>query len=259
MRLLFLGDIVGKPGRIAVQKTLTSLRQKYDIDFVVANGENAAGGFGINMEVARELFNAGVDVITMGNHTWKNREVTQVFQHETRVLRPANYPEGTPGEGYGIYTASNGERVAVLNLLGLTYLEPMDCPFRMADRLAQELRRETPYVILDFHAEATSEKKALGYFLDGKISAVLGTHTHVTTADEAVLPNGTAYITDVGMCGPIHSVLGVESELAIRKFVTKMPVRFEVAGGSKAVHGVVINLAQDGLARSIERVREEIG
>ncbi|HEX2953567.1 MAG TPA: TIGR00282 family metallophosphoesterase [Bacillota bacterium] len=258
MKLLFLGDIVGKPGRIAVQKSLDTMRRDYAVDFVVANGENAAGGFGINMEVARELFNAGVDIITLGNHTWKNREIMQVFEHESRVLRPANYPEGTPGRGDGVFTAANGEKVAVFNLLGLTYLEPMDCPFRMADRIAQELRRETPYVLLDFHAEATSEKKALGYFLDGKISAVLGTHTHVVTADEEVLPNGTAYITDVGMCGPTHSVLGVEAELAIRKFITKMPVRFEVAGGPKAVQGVVIELASDGMARSIQRVRVDL-
>lgn len=255
MRLLFLGDIVGKPGRIAVQKSLDGLRRDYRIDIVVANGENAAGGFGINHEVTRELLNAGVDVITMGNHTWKNREILQVFEHESRVIRPANYPEGTPGCGYGLFTAANGERVGVVNLLGLTYLDALECPFRVADELAQQLKKETPYVILDFHAEATSEKLAMGYFMDGKISAVLGTHTHVATADEQILPNGTGYITDAGMCGPIQSVLGIDPQLAIKKFLTKMPVRFEVAGGPRSVQGVVLQFDPDGRASHIERIR----
>lgn len=257
MRLLFLGDIVGKPGRIAVQKSLDGLRRDMRIDFVVANGENAAGGFGINHEVTRELFNSGVDVITMGNHTWKNREIIQVFEHESRVIRPANYPEGTPGPGEGVFTAANGEKVGVYNLLGLTYLDALECPFRAADEIGQRLRKETPYVLLDFHAEATSEKLALGYFMDGKISAVLGTHTHVATADEQILPNGTGYITDAGMCGPIQSVLGIEPQLAIKKFMTKMPVRFEVAGGIRMVQGVLLEFDHDGRTRSIERIRLE--
>lgn len=254
MRILFLGDIVGKPGRSAVRKHLFRMRNEEKIDFVIANGENAAGGFGLNLEVSKELLDGGVDVITLGNHTWKHREIIQVFQREERVLRPANYPDGTPGAGSGVFTASNGERVGVFNLLGQVYLDPLECPFRYGEMLAEELRRQTPYVVLDFHAEATSEKAALAWHLDGKVSAVLGTHTHVTTADEQVLPGGTGFITDVGMCGPIHSVLGVKTEIAVGKFVKKLPVRFEVADGPVAIHGVVLELMDDGRTKSIQRI-----
>ena len=188
MRLVFLGDIVGKPGRAAVRKKLPEIRRQYRADLVVANGENAAGGFGLNLDVTKELLDAGIDVITLGNHTWKNREIFQVLEREERVLRPANYPPDTPGRGAGLFTAANGELVGVFNLLGQVYLEALDCPFRMGLELAAELRRKTPYVLLDMHAEATSEKIALARYLDGKVSAVLGTHTHVTTADETILP-----------------------------------------------------------------------
>ena len=255
MRVLFLGDIVGKSGRNAVRKNLYQIRSQHRVDFVVANGENAAGGFGINSEVTKELLDGGVDVITLGNHTWKHREIYHVLERESRILRPANYPLGTPGLGSGIYTAANSERVGVFNLLGLVYLDPLDCPFRMGECIAEELRRDTPYVMLDFHAEATSEKVALGRYLDGKVSAVLGTHTHVTTADERVLPGGTGYITDVGMCGPIESVLGVDPEIAIRKFVTKLPVKFEIAKGPVAINGVLLEMDSTGQTTSIERIK----
>ncbi|HHZ19319.1 MAG TPA: TIGR00282 family metallophosphoesterase [Firmicutes bacterium] len=255
MRLVFLGDIVGKPGRAAVRKKLPEIRRQYRADLVVANGENAAGGFGLNLDVTKELLDAGIDVITLGNHTWKNREIFQVLEREERVLRPANYPPDTPGRGAGLFTAANGELVGVFNLLGQVYLEALDCPFRMGLELAAELRRKTPYVLLDMHAEATSEKIALARYLDGKVSAVLGTHTHVTTADETILPQGTGYITDVGMCGPVDSVLGVLPELAIRKFVTKLPVRFEVASGPVAICGVILELQQNGSTQVIERFK----
>lgn len=254
MRVLFLGDIVGKPGRGTVRKNLFRLRGEHQIDFVIANGENAAGGFGLNLEVSKELLDGGVDVITLGNHTWKHREIIQVFQREERVIRPANYPEGTPGIGSGVFMAANGERVGVFNLLGQVYLEPLECPFRWGETIAEELRRQTPYVILDFHAEATSEKAALAWHLDGKVSAVLGTHTHVPTADERILPSGTGFITDVGMCGPINSVLGVKTEIAVGKFIKKLPARFEVAEGPVTINGVILEMASDGQTTSIQRL-----
>lgn len=246
---------MGKPGRMVVRKKLPDLRKEYRADLVVANGENAAGGFGLNLDVTKELLDAGIDVITLGNHTWKNREIFQVLDREERVLRPANYPPDTPGRGAGIFTAANGEPVGVFNLLGQVYLDALDCPFRAGLAIAEDLRKKTPYIILDIHAEATSEKIALARYLDGKVSAVLGTHTHVVTADETILPNGTGYITDAGMCGPVDSVLGVLPELAIRKFLTKLPVRFEVAGGTVAIHGVVLELQPDGTACSIQRIK----
>lgn len=255
MKIVFLGDIVGRPGRNLVKEMLPQLIQEYTPDLTVVNGENAAGGFGLTLEVAAELFKSGVDVITLGNHTWKQREINQVFDRYKQVLRPANYPPGTPGEGSGLFLAKNGYPVGVLNLMGQVYLDPaLDCPFRVAKEKVALFKQKTPYVLVDFHAEATSEKIALGNYLDGLVSAVVGTHTHVTTADQRILPGGTGYITDVGMCGPADSVLGVKKELAIQKFVTKRPVKFEVATGPVELNGVYLELDGQGRTIQIDRI-----
>ncbi|HEY8345603.1 MAG TPA: TIGR00282 family metallophosphoesterase [Bacillota bacterium] len=255
MRVLFLGDIVGKPGRRVVKNRLPGLIQELNLDLVIANAENAAGGFGLTLEVADELFSAGIDVLTMGNHTWKNREIYQVFQRYPQVLRPANYPAETPGEGYGVFTAKNGYKVGVVNLLGQVYIEPsLECPFRVAEDVLSTIKKQTPYVLIDFHAEATSEKKAFGYFVDGKASAVLGTHTHITTADERILPRGTAYITDTGMCGPVESVLGIKTELAVNKFLTKLPVRFDIATGPAELNAVYMEWDHTGGTVAVRRI-----
>ena len=252
MRLLFLGDVVGRPGRRALAALLPSWREEEHYDFVMANAENAAGGFGLTPSVAGELFRAGVDVLTLGNHAFANREVTPLLESEPRVLRPANYPAGVPGRGGGIFPFGE-ERVAVLNLLGRVFLDPLDDPFSVAEREVERLKATTPFVVVDFHAEATSEKVAMGWFLDGKASAVIGTHTHVQTADERILPRGTAYITDVGMCGPRDGILGVEREAVIRRFRTQMPARFSVAAGPVVVAAVGLHLASDGRALEIKR------
>ncbi len=258
LRILFIGDIVGRPGRKAVKRELQSLIASEELDLVIANGENAAGGFGITLEVTRELLAAGVDVITMGNHTWDNRDITNVLEHESRVIRPANYPKGTPGQGYYIAETEKGFLVGVVNLLGLVFLDALRCPFEAAEELVNQLKKKTDLIIIDFHAEATSEKVALGWFLDGRVSAVLGTHTHITTADERILPRGTGYITDVGMTGPINSVLGIDPELVITKFRTKRPVRFEVAEGPIALNCILLELDEFGKTTAIRRIRRVI-
>ncbi|HEY8392962.1 MAG TPA: TIGR00282 family metallophosphoesterase [Capillibacterium sp.] len=255
MKVIFLGDIVGRPGRKLVQEYLPELRQKYAPDLTVVNGENAAGGFGLTLEVAAELLESGVDVITLGNHTWKHKEIGQVLARYKQILRPANYPPGTPGEGAGLFVAKNGYPVGVLNLMGQVYLEPaLDCPFRTGREKVSLLKQKTPFVLVDFHAEATSEKVALGHYLDGLASAVLGTHTHVATADQRILPGGTGFITDVGMCGPADSVLGVKKELAIQKFLTKRPVKFELASGPVELNGVYLEMDPQGRTVRIERI-----
>jgi len=257
-RILFIGDIVGRPGRKIVKTVLSELMKTEAVDLVVANGENAAGGFGLSLEVTRELLFSGIDVITLGNHTWDNRDIYNVLDQEPRVVRPANYPDGTPGAGSYLAISAKGEPVGVINLLGQVFLEALQSPFQIADELVSELSKETKIILVDIHAEATSEKMALGWYLDGRVSAVLGTHTHIETADERVLPQGTAYITDVGMTGPINSVLGVDSELVLKKFLTKRPVKFEVAGGPIVLHGVVLEISATGLATSIKRVKREL-
>lgn len=254
MKVLFLGDIVGKPGRRVVGRFLPKLISELKLDLVVANAENAAGGFGLTLEVTEELLHCGVDLLTMGNHTWKNREITRVLDRYPQVIRPANYPPETPGKGYGIVCARNGYQVGVINLLGQVYLDPLECPFRAARDLVTVLKKETPYLLVDFHAEATSEKKAFGYFLDGQVSGVIGTHTHVQTADERILPGGTGYITDVGMCGPVRSVLGIKPEIAIKKFLTKLPIRFEVSSGPAEINGLYMEWDNEGKTISIRRI-----
>lgn len=258
VRIFFIGDIVGKPGRRILKTCLKEIIQTEAIDLVIANGENAAGGFGINMEVSRELLTTGVDVITLGNHAWKNQEIYSVFTSEPRIIRPANYPDGTPGEGYYLAETSKGILVGVINLQGQVFLEPLACPFQTADQIVNYLKKKTNIIIIDIHAEATSEKMALGWYLDGRVTAVLGTHTHIQTADERILPKGTGYITDVGMTGPSHSVLGIDPQLVINKFLTKRPVRFEVAAGPVELNGVILEANELGLTTGIKRVRKSI-
>lgn len=259
MNILFIGDVVGRPGRFALTQRLNRLVDRHQIDLVIANGENAAAGFGLTGDTLRELLDAGVDVVTTGNHVWDKKEILGFIDQQDCLLRPANYPPGLPGRGCGVYVTAGGIEVGVLNLEGRVFMNNLDCPFRAADRLVEELRRRTPLILVDFHAEATSEKVALGCYLDGRVSAVVGTHTHVQTADERVLPGGTAYITDVGMTGSRDAVIGIRKELAIERFLTQTPVRFEVAKKDPVLCGVVIAAdEQTGRATSISRVLEVI-
>lgn len=259
MKILFIGDIVGRTGRRALACRLDRLIDIHNIDLVVANGENAAAGFGLTVDIARELFDLGIDVLTSGNHIWDKKEILDYLDRQERLLRPANYPGDPPGTGSGIYATSAGLKVGVLNLEGRVFMNNLDCPFRAADQLIEELRRHTPIILVDFHAEATSEKMAFGHFLDGRVSAVVGTHTHVQTADEQILPGGTGYITDAGMTGSRDAVIGIRKELAIEKFLTQMPVRFEVAKKDSVLCGVLFTIDETtGRAVAVERVREEV-
>lgn len=221
---------------------LSALRSRLDVSFVIANGENAAGGFGITKPVAKAIFDAGADVITMGNHTWSKRDSWDYIDEERRILRPANYGPGTPGRGYGTFKTQDGHSVSVINLMGRTFMAPLDCPFRTADTILTELGENAGMVIADMHAEATSEKAALGYYLDGRVSAIVGTHTHVQTSDERVLPGGSAYITDAGMTGIVESVLGLDAQEAIRRFLTQMPGKIKPAEGEPALQGILIDV-----------------
>jgi metallophosphoesterase (TIGR00282 family) len=256
MKVLYIGDIMGEPGRRAVARMVPRLVSQRQIDVVVGNGENAAGGFGITPDLAEELFGMGLSAITTGNHAWDKKEILDYFPRERRLLRPANYPEGVPGQGSVIVQAKNGEELAIVQLMGRAYMPTLDCPFQVAKREMGKLRKRVAAVIVDMHAEATSEKTAMGHYLDGEATAVVGTHTHVQTADEQILPRGTAYLTDIGMTGPLHGVIGVKKELAIEKFLTGMPRRFEVAAGPTVFCAALIELdARIGKALSIERVR----
>jgi hypothetical protein len=255
IRVLFIGDIVGNVGRKAVQSVLPQLKDTYNPDLIVANGENAAGGRGITASIARELFGMGVHGITMGNHTWDNKDIFEFIDEEPRIVRPANFPPGTPGRGMTVLTAGSLE-LAVINLQGRSFLPPIDCPFRAADALIEQARRKYRFIFVDFHAEATSEKIAMGWHLDGKASVVVGTHTHVQTNDERILPGGTAYMTDVGMVGSMDGVLGMEREAVLTKFKTQLPVRFTADRGKWQFHGVVVDLDnKTGLAQKIQKLR----
>lgn len=256
MKVLFIGDIFGEPGRRAVARAVPKLVSQRQIDIVIGNGENAAGGFGITPELAEELFDLGLAVITTGNHAWDKKEILDYFPREPRLLRPANYPSGVPGQGSVVVESAGGEQLGVLQLMGRAYMPTLDCPFQVAKRELAALKKRTTAVIVDMHAEATSEKMAMGHYLDGEVVAVVGTHTHVQTADDQILPKGTAYLTDIGMTGPLHSVIGVKKELAIEKFLTGMPRRFEVASGPSVFCAVLLELdARLGKALSIERIR----
>lgn len=254
MKILVVGDVTGKPGRRILKLLLPQLRRQHGATLVIANGENAAGGMGITEETAGELFAAGVDLITGGNHTWRNRDAYVLLDAHPRILRPANYPPGAPGRGAATVEV-NGVAVGVLNLQGRVFMSELDDPFRAADLAVAELRLRTPVIVVDFHAEATSEKVAMGWHLDGKVSAVLGTHTHVQTADERILPGGTAYVTDIGMTGPRDGVIGMDREVILEHFRSGLPTRFTVAGGVAQLNGVVIDVDGDGRAQAIERIQ----
>ncbi|MBI5056748.1 MAG: TIGR00282 family metallophosphoesterase [Nitrospirae bacterium] len=255
MKILFIGDIVGKPGRNAVKEGLPDLINKLKIDFVIANGENAAGGFGITQETGEEILALGVHVLTSGNHIWDKKDALSYITKENRLLRPANYPSDVPGFGSIIMNTAAGEKIAVLNLSGRVFMNQLDCPFQVARRELSEIKKQAKVIIVDFHAEATSEKSAMGHFLDGEVSAVIGTHTHVQTADEKILPKGTAFITDVGMTGPADSVIGVKKEQIIQKFLTQIPVRFETAKGESVLSCVALEInSRTGMATSIQRL-----
>jgi metallophosphoesterase (TIGR00282 family) len=252
--VLTIGDVIGKPGRRTIQELLPGLRQQYGLDMVIANAENIAGGLGVTPDTARELLESGVDVLTSGNHIWAQKEIIPYLDGELPLLRPLNYPPGLPGRGYIV-----NNQTMVVNLLGRTFMGNYDCPFRAMDKLLAETKPKPPVIIVDFHAEATSEKVALGRYLDGRVSAVLGTHTHVGTIDTQVLPQGTAYVTDIGMTGPIDSVIGDDTKSVIHHFLTMLPHRLSVGKGKTIFNALLIRVDEDsGKAISIERIYREV-
>jgi metallophosphoesterase (TIGR00282 family) len=256
MKILFIGDIIGEPGRKTVTRLVPKLVEERGVDLVIGNAENAAGGFGVTPDVARELFKVGIHVLTSGNHIWDKKEIIPFIKDEPRLLRPANYPKGAPGAGSVVVTTATGEKVGVLQLMGRVSMPTLDCPFRVGRHEVDALRREVRTIIVDMHAEATSEKMAMGWYLDGDVSGVFGTHTHVQTADERILPKGTAYLTETGMTGPTESVIGITKEIAIEKFLTQMPRRFEVAPGPCIMSAVLLEVdTAAGKALSVERMR----
>ena len=254
MRILFIADIIGRPGREVVKNMLPEIVEEENVQFVIANCENAAGGFGVTPKISREVFSAGVDAITMGNHVWARREILEIIE-EANILRPANFPPGVPGKGCTIIQAGNGVKVGIINLMGRVFMSTLECPFRTADGIIEEVSKQTKIIVVDMHAEITSEKVAMGWYLDGKVSAVIGTHTHVPTADERILPQGTAYITDVGMTGPLDSIIGIKKEIILKKYLTQMPLRFEVAKDDLVFAGAVVEIEEKtGKARNIKRI-----
>jgi len=255
IKVLFFADLVGKPGRFILSQMCKQLREKYAADYVIANVENAAGGFGITPEMSRKIFSYGVDCQTSGNHIWDRMDVLKYIDEQPKLLRPANYPPGVPGNGYLIDDVG-GIKISILNLMGRTYMKEIDCPFRVADREVKKIREITETVIIDFHAEVTSEKQALAYFLDGQVSAVIGTHTHVQTADESISKRGTAFISDVGMTGPHDSIIGMDKTPSLERFLTGMPKRFACATEDLKISGVLLTIdTSDGRAEAIERFR----
>lgn len=254
MRILFIGDIFAKVGRDLVRRAIPALRRAHDLDLIIANGENAAGGFGLTRAIADELFATGIDVMTSGNHVWDKREILSFIDDEPRLLRPLNYPAGTPGRGSTVVTTPRGDRVGVVNVMGRVFMLAIDDPFTIGRAEVERLRAHTPVVFVDVHAEATSEKLAMGWHLDGLATAVVGTHTHVQTADEQILPGGTAYLTDVGMTGPHDGVIGVQREPIIWRFLTGLPARFDTASGMPRLHAVIVTAGADGRATGIERL-----
>jgi len=252
---MILGDVMGRPARHAVRDLVPSLIVKEEIDLVVANAENAAGGMGVDIKSAKELLSAGVQVLTSGNHIWKKKEIYSFLDDQDSLIRPANFPAGAPGKGWCLWQ-HNGLRALVINLQGRVFMpNHVDDPFRCVDEILRQHAAQSPVVIVDMHAEATSEKYAMGWYLDGRVSVVFGTHTHVQTADERILPAGTAYITDVGMCGPFDSVIGMEKESVIRGFITQLPRQFEVAQDNVVLQGAIVDIDDNGRAREIRRLR----
>ena len=255
MRIFFIGDIFGKPGRRLVQENVRSLIHEYRIDFCVANIENAAAGFGITPKIADELLNSGIDLLTSGNHIWNKRAIIPYLAEQPRLLRPHNYPQGVPGTGIYIGDTNCGVRIGVLNMQGRVFMPDIDCPFTTGLAAVEYLRKQTPIIVIDFHAEATSEKQAFGWYMDGRVSAVMGTHTHVQTADERILPQGTAYMTDLGMTGPHDSVIGSIPDLALERFLRQMPNRLEPASGNLRICGAIVEVDESsGHALSIQRI-----
>jgi metallophosphoesterase (TIGR00282 family) len=256
VRILFIGDIVGKPGRLVLKLLLPQLIGSGQIDFVIANAENAAGVAGLTPKVAEELLEIGIDLLTSGNHIWRKKEIEPYLKDNDRVLRPENYPAGVVGTGHAVLTTPGGIAIGVLNLEGRVFMRPLECPFKVADELVGQLSGKTAVVIVDFHAEATSEKQALGWYLDGRVSAVVGTHTHVQTADEQIRPSGTAYITDVGMTGATDSVIGIKKEEAIAQLITQTPTKFTPAKGGRQLQAVLLDVSPEtGHTQAIERIR----
>jgi len=255
MRVFFIGDIVGKPGRRAVRELLPGIVSDYDIDCVIANCENAAAGFGVTREIVEELFKSNIDVLTSGNHIWDKKEINEFIGDFKNLLRPANYPAHIPGVGSVLVSTRKGNVLGVLNLEGRIFMQPLDCPFRAAEIELGHLKERTKIIVVDFHAEATSEKKSMGWFLDGRVSAVIGTHTHVQTADESILPEGTAYITDAGMTGAFDSVIGIKKEDILTRFLTLVPNKFNVAKGDVRLQGVLLEIDEEtGKCKKIERL-----
>ena len=259
VRILVVGDTVGKPGRQACREILPKLRLRHELDLIVVNGENIAAGSSVTPDTIAELIASGADVITSGDHIFRKKEATRVLEENPIVLRPLNYPKGTPGNGFIVVTTSKGVKVAVINLMGRVFLHTLDCPFQVIESVLAQIRSQTNVILVDLHAEATSEKVAMGWFLDGRVSALCGTHTHVQTADETILPKGTAYITDIGMAGPHKSVIGRDIEQVLHRFLTQMPGPMEVAAEDVRLSGVLLEIdAKSGKAKSIERIHERL-
>jgi len=259
LKILFIADIVGRPGRWATSQLLPDLKRSLGIDFVIANVENAAGGFGLTKEIAHKIFTYGVDCQTSGNHIWDRKDIYPYLDEEVRLLRPANYPPGVPGKGSGLFETKKSEKVGVINIQGRVFIKETDCPFRRSLEEIEKLKADTRIIVVDMHAEATSEKIALGWYLDGKVSAIVGTHTHVQTADETILPHGTAYITDAGMTGPHDSIIGIRKEDALARFLTQVPHRFRLGIEDVKFSAVLIEVdSESGKAKSIERMTIDV-
>jgi len=257
LRVLIIGDIVGKPGRDACLKIIPYLRREKEIQFVIANGENIAGGSSITPDTVKDIFQAGADLMTLGDHTFRKKEAADLVEKDSRIVRPANYPEGAPGRGFTLMKWGNGVQIAVINLMGRVFMDPLDCPFQKGKEILEKLASKTTIIFVDVHAEATSEKVAMGWFFDGKVTCVYGTHTHIQTSDERVLPKGTAYITDLGMTGPYDSVIGREKEPVLYKFLTQLPAKYDVATGDVRLSGAIVDVdIETGKAVHIERVHE---
>jgi len=258
MKVLFVGDIFGSAGRKIAKELIPKIRDKFDIDICIANGENMAGGFGITESSYQEIMQSGVDIMTGGNHSFDKKESYALFDEEPYLLRPDNYPPEQPGKGWCVYSNSKGQKLGVINLMGRTFMDPLDCPFRRANELYDKIKEKTPCVFLDFHAEATSEKMAMGWHMDGRASCVVGTHTHVQTADERILDQGTAFLTDSGMTGPYDSVIGVKKEIVLNRYIYKRGARFESAKGDPWLCGLIVEIDEStGKAKDIKRLRYE--
>lgn len=253
MVILFIGDIFGRTGRNIIKENLPRIKEEYRVDLTIANGENSAGGVGITKDIYEDLVNYGIDIITLGNHAWAQKKIFDFIDDAERLIRPANYPPGTPGKPYAIVEVKN-KKAAIINMCGRVFMECIECPFKTIENILLEIENRADIKILDFHAEATSEKVAMGWFLDGRITAMFGTHTHIQTGDERILPKGTGYITDVGMTGPLNSVLGVKKEIIIKKFITNLPGKFEVEEDSGQFNGVILEIDENNIANSIKRL-----